>query len=64
MSNAKTQHYATRNFRDAGTEREFEQGKPFPDDVSDGSIVNYAAAGLATTEKPSAAKVSTDKAAA
>lgn len=47
----KKPHFATRNFKDAGTTRFFERGDEITE-VTDGEIVNYAAAGLASTEKP------------
>ena len=51
---AKTEgkpHYATRDFKDAGTTRYFERGAELTD-VSTGELVNYRAAGLASLEKP------------
>lgn len=48
---AKKPHYATRDFKDAGTTRFFERGAEITD-AQDGEIANYAAAGLASTEKP------------
>lgn len=48
-----TPHYATRVFTDAGTERRFEQDDELTG-IEPGVVANYAAAGLATTEKPSA----------
>ena len=48
---AKKVHYATRDFKDAGTTRYFERGSELTD-VSAGEIVNYRAAGLASLEKP------------
>ncbi|MEG3089501.1 hypothetical protein [Sphingomonas sp. PB4P5] len=48
-------YYATRDFGDAGTERQFTKGEKLTD-VEHGSLVNYAAAGLASTEKPKAAE--------
>lgn len=62
--NAKTTYYATRDFKDAGTEREFTGGKEMPADVTDGQMANYAHAKLVTTDKPKAPPVSTDKASA
>lgn len=47
----KKPHYATRDFKDAGTTRFFERGSEITD-ATDGEITNYAAAGLASTEKP------------
>lgn len=44
-------HYATRDFKDAGTERAFEKGAELTD-VEAGALANYVAAGLATTDKP------------
>ena len=44
-------HYATRDFKDAGTTRYFERGTELTD-VSAGELVNYRAAGLASLEKP------------
>jgi hypothetical protein len=44
-------HYATRDFKDAGTTRYFERGAELTD-VSVGELVNYRAAGLASLEKP------------
>jgi len=44
-------HYATRDFKDAGTTRYFERGTEMTD-VSAGELVNYRAAGLASLEKP------------
>lgn len=46
-------YFATRRFKDAGTERTFQAGDELKD-VEPGSIANYARAGLASTEKPSA----------
>ncbi|WP_288935064.1 hypothetical protein [uncultured Sphingomonas sp.] len=48
---APTTHYATRDFKDAGTTRFFSRGDALTD-VSDGELGNYRAAGLASTEKP------------
>lgn len=48
-------HYATRDFTDAGTGRSFSAGAELKD-IEDGQVGNYAAAGLATDEKPKAAK--------
>lgn len=56
-------YYATRDFKDEGTGKSFEGGKPMPD-VDEATFANYAAAGLASTEKPAAEKASTDKATA
>lgn len=47
----KKPHFATRDFKDAGTTRFFERSAEITD-VTDGEIGNYAAAGLASTEKP------------
>lgn len=55
-----TTYYATRDFTDAGTERSFEKGKPL-EDVDEGTARNYAAAGLASTEKPTPEKPAADK---
>jgi hypothetical protein len=44
-------HYATRDFKDAGTTRFFPRGNEITD-ATDGEIANYVAAGLASTEKP------------
>ena len=45
-------HYATRDFKDAGSERQFvKDGKPLTD-VTPGELANYVAAGLASTDKP------------
>jgi hypothetical protein len=44
--------YATRDFKDAGTEKAFEQGKPV--EATPGEIANYEAAGLVSTEKTAA----------
>lgn len=44
-------HYATRDFKDAGTTRFFERGAELTD-VSAGELANYRAAGLASIEKP------------
>ena len=52
--------YATRDFRDAGSERAFAAGEPIRD-VSDGAMANYAAAGLATSDKPKAPATSDTK---
>jgi hypothetical protein len=43
-------HYATRDFTDAGTTKHFERGAKI--DAEPGEIGNYAAAGLASTDKP------------
>jgi hypothetical protein len=45
-------YYATRNFRDAGTEDSFTKGEEVK--AGKGRLANYAAAGLVTTEKPAA----------
>lgn len=47
-------YYATRNFKDAGTERSFTGGEPLKD-IDEATARNYEAAGLASTAKPSAA---------
>lgn len=52
--------YATRDFRDAGSERAFAAGEPIRD-VSDGEMANYAAAGLASPDKPKAPAMSDTK---
>lgn len=44
-------HFATRNFSDAGTLRNFESGDEIKG-AAPGEIANYVAAGLASTEKP------------
>ncbi len=49
-----TTYYATRDFKDAGTERAFTGGKPL-ENIDEDTARNYAAAGLASTEKPSVA---------
>lgn len=48
-----TTYYATRDFKDAGTGREFEAGKPLSK-IDEGTAKNYAAAGLASTTPPAA----------
>ena len=55
--------YASRDFKDEGTGRSFEGGKPMSD-VDEGTFANYEAAGLASTEKPAADKASAEKSAA
>lgn len=50
-TDTKKAFYATRDFKDAGTTRFFERGGEITD-AEDGEIANYAAAGLASTEKP------------
>lgn len=54
-----TTRYATRDFKDAGTGKRFERGKPI-EGVSKGDLANYEAAGLAgdkpAAEKPADAK--------
>ena len=50
MATAK-KHYATRDFNDAGSGRNFAAGKPI-ENVGPGELVNYCAAGLATDQKP------------
>jgi len=47
----KKAHYATRDFKDAGTTRFFERGAEITD-ASDGEIANYVVAGLASLEQP------------
>lgn len=42
--------YATRDFKDAGTLRTFENGKPV--DADDATLANYKAAGLVSTDQP------------
>ena len=44
-------HYATRDFKDAGTTRFFERGAELKD-VEPGELHNYVVAGLASAEKP------------
>ena len=51
---------AARTFKDAGTERRFEKGATFGDDVDDGTYANYVAAGLV---EPEPEKASTAKSA-
>lgn len=46
-----TTYYATRGFKDAGTERTFVGGKPL-ENIDEDTARNYAAAGLASTDKP------------
>ncbi len=53
-----TTYYATRDFKDAGTERSFEGGKAL-EDIDEATARNYEAAGLASTEKPVADKAET-----
>lgn len=48
---AKT-YYATRGFKDSGTEKRFAAGKPV--DGTEGELANYEKAGLVTTDKPAA----------
>ena len=43
-------HYATRSFTDAGTLRAFENAKPV--EADEGTLANYKAAGLVTTDQP------------
>lgn len=43
-------HYATKNFKDAGTERSFIAGEEITDATA-GELANYVAAGAASTEK-------------
>ena len=52
-------HYATRNFTDAGTLRAFENAKPV--DADAGTLANYKAAGLVTTDEPQAVSVDQDQ---
>jgi hypothetical protein len=57
MSTAKTESttkpmLATRDFTDAGTGKSFASGKAVEGD--DGTLANYAAAGLVSAEKPQA----------
>lgn len=56
-------YYATRDFKDEGTGRSFEGGKPMTE-VDEGTFANYEAAGLASTEKPAVDKASAEKPAA
>lgn len=42
--------YATRDFNDAGTEKSFTRGEKIT--AKAGELANYAAAGLASEEKP------------
>jgi hypothetical protein len=44
MSDTKTRATATRDFKDAGTERSFTAGEPY--DFSAGEFANFKAAGL------------------
>jgi hypothetical protein len=44
--------YATRDFKDAGTLRAFEGGKPVEADAA--TLANYKAAGLVSTDQPQA----------
>lgn len=53
--------YATRTFKDAGTERHFERGKPI-EGATDGELANYVAAGLASDDQPKAEKPADDPA--
>lgn len=55
----KTTFYATRFFKDAGTERTFEFGAELTD-LDEGTLRNYAAAGVASTEKPKAEEATSD----
>jgi hypothetical protein len=48
---AAKQHFATRDFKDAGTTRFFARGAEITD-AADGEIANYVEAGLASTDKP------------
>lgn len=50
-TDTETTYYATRNFKDAGTERSFEAHKEIKDVDAD-TMRNYVAAGAASTEKP------------
>lgn len=50
---AKT-FYATRDFKDTGTQKAFTLGEPI--DATAGEIANYAAAGLASDAKPQTTK--------
>ncbi|MEH3046506.1 hypothetical protein [Sphingomonas adhaesiva] len=47
----ETTMYATRDFRDAGTERAFTRGEAITD-VPPGAMANYTAAGLVSRERP------------
>ncbi|TCP36549.1 hypothetical protein [Sphingomonas sp. BK235] len=53
-------HYATRDFRDAGTERHFAAGEHV--DVSASVLTNYRAAGLVSTDGPQDAEPAADAA--
>ena len=53
-STTPKKHYATRDFTDAGTGQSFVAAKPV--DADEGTLGNYAAAGLASTTPPAAAK--------
>ncbi|MGT2514799.1 hypothetical protein ACVOMT_11680 [Sphingomonas panni] len=59
---AATTYYATKAFKDAGTERSFAFGKPV--DVDEATALNYEAAGLVSTEKPEAEQPAASKPAA
>jgi hypothetical protein len=50
-SAAATPHFATRDFKDAGTTRFFARGAEITD-AQPGEIANYVAAGLASTDRP------------
>ena len=62
--NAKTtpKYYATRDFKDAGTERQFTAGAEV-NEIEDGALANYVAARLVTTERPKADDVAAKPAA-
>lgn len=59
----KPTYYATRFFKDAGTERSFEFGDEL-NDLDDGTLRNYVAAGVASTEYPKVAEAASDASAA
>lgn len=61
MATTKTDkpHYATRDFTDAGTTRNFERGEVL-EKCTEGELLNYRAAGLASTEKPKPLPTSED----
>lgn len=52
-------HYATRSFTDAGTLRAFENAKPV--EADEGTLANYKAAGLVTTNEPQAVSGNEDQ---
>jgi len=51
--------YATRDFKDAGTLRAFEGGKPV--EADEGTLANYKAAGLVSPDQPQAASGDQDQ---